>query len=137
MGKVKHFKNIKHRQSIRLNEYDYANPNWYYVTICTKDKKCVFGKVRNGKLVLNKFGMLAKDEWIRTVIDEVACRLVDHDYIPIVVQNDVISIRRIQLDKQNPIVKCLLELYTALELIDVDDDLLCRIRALFKSQIVI
>jgi REP element-mobilizing transposase RayT len=66
MGEVKNFKNLKHRQSIRLNEYNYANPNWYYVTICTKDKKCVFGKVRNGKLVLNKFGILAKDEWIRT-----------------------------------------------------------------------
>ena len=66
MGEVKNIKNIKNRQSIWLNEYDYVNPNWYYITICTKDKKCVFGKVRNGKLVLNKFGMLAKDEWIRT-----------------------------------------------------------------------
>ena len=26
-------------KSIRLKEYDYTNPNWYYVTICSHNKK--------------------------------------------------------------------------------------------------
>jgi REP element-mobilizing transposase RayT len=66
MNEVENFNNLKHRRSIRLKEYDYSNPNWYYITICTKDKKSVFGDVKNGKLVLNKFGLIAKNEWIIT-----------------------------------------------------------------------
>jgi REP element-mobilizing transposase RayT len=54
------------RKSIRLKEYDYTNPNWYYVTICTNKKNCVFGNVDNGKLVLNKLGKVANEEWLKT-----------------------------------------------------------------------
>ena len=28
------------RKSIRLKEYDYSLAGYYFVTICTKDKKC-------------------------------------------------------------------------------------------------
>ena len=28
------------RKSIRLKEYDYSQAGYYFVTICTKDKKC-------------------------------------------------------------------------------------------------
>jgi REP element-mobilizing transposase RayT len=55
-----------HRKSIRLREYDYTNPNWYYVTICTHDKKKIFGEVENGKMILNKFGKIVEEEWIKT-----------------------------------------------------------------------
>jgi REP element-mobilizing transposase RayT len=54
------------RRTIRLKEYDYANPNWYYVTICTKNKRCAFGNVHKGKLVPNELGKVAKAEWLRT-----------------------------------------------------------------------
>ena len=68
MKEIEQDKNIipSGRRSIRLREYDYANPNWYYVTICTNDKRCVFSNVNYGKLVLNKFGKVAKEEWLRT-----------------------------------------------------------------------
>ena len=55
-----------HRRSIRLKEYDYTNPNWYYVTICTKDKVCCFGKVKNGKMILNDYGKIVEEEWLKT-----------------------------------------------------------------------
>ena len=55
-----------HRKSIRLKGYDYTNPNWYYVTICTYDKKKIFGEVENGKMILNKFGKIVEEEWIKT-----------------------------------------------------------------------
>jgi REP element-mobilizing transposase RayT len=55
-----------HRKSIRLKEYDYTNPNWYYVTICTQDKKKIFGEVKNGKMILNKFGKIVEEEWVMT-----------------------------------------------------------------------
>ena len=55
-----------HRRSIRLKEYDYTNPNWYYVTICTHDKKNLFGKIKNSKMMFNDFGKIVKEEWLKT-----------------------------------------------------------------------
>lgn len=37
--------NIHHRKSIRLQEYDYSQEGAYYVTICTKNRECLFGKI--------------------------------------------------------------------------------------------
>ncbi len=54
------------RKSIRLREYDYANPNWYYVTICSNDRKIIFGKVENGKMLLNDYGKIVEEEWLKT-----------------------------------------------------------------------
>ena len=55
-----------HRRSIRLKEYDYTNPNWYYVTICTYNRNNIFGEVKNGKAILNEFGKIVDEEWLRT-----------------------------------------------------------------------
>ena len=54
------------RKSVRLKEYDYTNPSWYYVTICTNDKACCLGKIRNGKMILNSFGKIIEEEWLKT-----------------------------------------------------------------------
>ncbi|UCH66281.1 MAG: transposase [Ignavibacterium sp.] len=62
----KNIKNPSGRRSIRLKEYDYANPNWYYVTICTVDQTCLIGDVNDGKLVMNELCGIVKEEWLRT-----------------------------------------------------------------------
>ena len=31
------------RKSPRLRSFDYASENYYFVTICTRDKRCLFG----------------------------------------------------------------------------------------------
>lgn len=36
---------LPQRKSIRLKDYDYSQAGFYFVTICTKDKKCLFWKV--------------------------------------------------------------------------------------------
>ncbi|MBU1104656.1 hypothetical protein KJ664_02010 [Patescibacteria group bacterium] len=33
------------RRSIRLKEYDYSQNGWYFVTICTQNRKCLFGEI--------------------------------------------------------------------------------------------
>ena len=33
------------RKSTRLKKYDYSTPGAYFVTICTKDRKCILGKI--------------------------------------------------------------------------------------------
>jgi len=53
-------------ESSRLKDWDYSTPWWYYVTICTKDMKCWFGKVESGKMVLNDLGKVVEEEWVKT-----------------------------------------------------------------------
>jgi putative transposase len=52
-----------HRRSIRLKEYDYAQPGAYFVTICTRDRECLFGHVVNGEIHLNEAGEVAQRCW--------------------------------------------------------------------------
>jgi len=55
-----------HHRSIRLKGYDYSQSGAYYTTICTHDKKSLFGKIIDGNMVLNEFGEIVNDEWIKT-----------------------------------------------------------------------
>ena len=43
------------RKTPRMQNFDYSSENFYFVTICTADKKCIFGKP--GKL--NQLGEIA------------------------------------------------------------------------------
>jgi len=52
-----------HRRSIRLPDYDYSQPGAYYITIVTWQRECLFGEVVGGKMKLNKFGLVAKQQW--------------------------------------------------------------------------
>lgn len=54
------------RQSIRLKGYDYSRPGYYFVTICVKNRVPLFGQVTRDKMILNKYGKIAQDEWSRT-----------------------------------------------------------------------
>jgi len=36
------------------------------VTICTKDRECLFGEIVDGKITLNEYGQVVIDEWLRT-----------------------------------------------------------------------
>lgn len=43
---------IHSRHTIRLQNYNYSNPGWYFVTICSKNMECIFDN--NLKSVLSK-----------------------------------------------------------------------------------
>lgn len=36
------------RESFRLSDYDYSQPGMYFVTICAKDRECLFGTITVG-----------------------------------------------------------------------------------------
>jgi REP element-mobilizing transposase RayT len=57
-----------HRRSLRLKGYDYSQPGTYFITICTKNRECLLGEIKNGKIILNEFGEIAKSEWIKSSI---------------------------------------------------------------------
>ena len=51
------------RRSIRLPGYDYSQPGLYFVTICTQNKKCFFGKIENGIVHPNRYGKIILEQW--------------------------------------------------------------------------
>ena len=53
-----------HRRSIRLKGYDYSQSGGYYLTIVTQDRKCLFGDIINGKMILNESGRFAQKCWL-------------------------------------------------------------------------
>ena len=57
-----------HRRSIRLKGYDYSQIGAYFITICTQNRECLFGKIVDGKMVLNPFGRIVADEWTKTAL---------------------------------------------------------------------
>jgi putative transposase len=52
-----------HRHSIRLPEYDYTQPGAYFVTICVKNRDCLFGEIVNGEMRLNEYGEIVTEKW--------------------------------------------------------------------------
>ena len=57
---------IHNRHTIRLPEYDYSQKGMYYVTICTYRKACIFGSIKDSKVILNQIGKIAREELIKT-----------------------------------------------------------------------
>jgi len=53
-----------HRRSIRLKGYDYTRAGAYFVTICTKDRACLFGDVADGVMRLNQMGHIVRQCWL-------------------------------------------------------------------------
>ena len=47
------------RKSIRLKGYDYSQPGGYFITICTKETRRLFGRIVAGEMILNRFGTVA------------------------------------------------------------------------------
>jgi len=56
---------IHHRRSIRLKGYDYSRAGLYFITICCQDRICRFGHVENMEMILNEYGMVTDNEWIK------------------------------------------------------------------------
>ena len=65
---TKYYSERHHRKSIRLQEYDYSQEGAYFVTICIHEMKCMFGRINNGSMTLNKHGVIAYEEWMRTKV---------------------------------------------------------------------
>jgi putative transposase len=54
------------RRSVRLKDYDYSQQGAYFVTICAKSRKCLFGEIIDGEIRLNEIGVTIRDQWVRS-----------------------------------------------------------------------
>ncbi len=52
------------RRTLRLKEFDYPQSGAYFVTVCTKERECLFGEIVDEKMVLNETGRLVLCTWL-------------------------------------------------------------------------
>jgi len=57
------FANKYRIDSARLKGWDYSSPGYYFITICTKNRECVFGNTSNGKMILSDIVKTADNCW--------------------------------------------------------------------------
>ncbi len=60
---MKYNPKVHHRRSIRLNEYDYSQEGGYFITLCSQNRKCVFGEIKDGVMHLSSVGGVAAQCW--------------------------------------------------------------------------
>lgn len=53
----------KRRKSYRLSCWDYRNAGYYFVTICTENRRQHFGKIVDGEMWLNHVGKIVQQFW--------------------------------------------------------------------------
>ena len=54
--------NFPKRKPTRLAGYDYGTPGAYFITICTKDRRCLLGEVKNNEMCLSGLGEITEKE---------------------------------------------------------------------------
>ena len=54
---------LPNRKSIRLKNYDYSQPGYYFITICTHNRKHRFGGIVDEQMQLNQFGKIVTEQW--------------------------------------------------------------------------
>lgn len=50
--------NKHNRRSFRLKGYDYSTDGLYFLTICCQNRKCMFGNIHDGEMILNDAGLM-------------------------------------------------------------------------------
>ena len=54
----------KHRRrSIRLKNFDYSQPGYYFITVVTHKRALLFSEVRDGESRLNDAGRVVQAAW--------------------------------------------------------------------------
>ena len=56
------------RRPLRLKDYDYCQEGAYFITICTRNRKCLLAKVIENEVRLNNWGRVVESEWRQTAM---------------------------------------------------------------------
>ena len=78
---MKYNPEIHHRRSIRLKEYDYTQTGAYFITICSVQRKHIFGDVIDGEVKLSSWGEIAKREWFKTADLRTYVKLHEDEFV--------------------------------------------------------
>jgi len=72
---------LHHRASIRMKGYDYALAGAYLITIVTHHRDCLFGKIVDEKMILNRHGEIVQEEWFASIEIRKEIRLFTDEFV--------------------------------------------------------
>ena len=100
-----------HRRSIRLREYDYSQPGGYFVTVCTAEKRALFGQIIADEMRMKNTGRIVESEWFRmatarpNLVLDAFVIMPNHVHGVIIIQDDCRgTARRAPTDRDHCIV---------------------------------
>jgi REP element-mobilizing transposase RayT len=70
------------RKNLRLEDFDYAQEGAYFITICTYNRKCLWGEIIDNDVRLNDWGKIVESEWLQTAILRPYVRLDAYAVMP-------------------------------------------------------
>ncbi|MDD5672785.1 MAG: hypothetical protein PHC61_01355 [Chitinivibrionales bacterium] len=73
------FRNKYRVESARLPGWDYSAPGYYFVTMCTHDRGCLFGEIIDDTMGLNEYGEIVRDEWLNSF--EIRSELIQDKFV--------------------------------------------------------
>ena len=74
--------NLRQRKPTRKPGIDYARPGFYFVTICTKEKEEILGKINGNTMSLNDLGCIIRECWLDLPNHYSLCRLHEFAVMP-------------------------------------------------------
>jgi REP element-mobilizing transposase RayT len=90
--------NDKYRiESIRIKGYDYSQDGYYYLTICAKDRKCIFSEIIDDSVILSDLGNIIEEELKKSC--EIRKEIILDEYI--IMPNHIHLIIRIEKINSN------------------------------------
>src|SRR6266478_3818939 len=88
------FRNRYRVEPTPLPDWDYSSRGWYFVTLCTKDKKCSLGHAVDGQIVLSDAGVIAETQmkavsshYLSVIVDRYVV-MPNHVHAIIVIEGD-------------------------------------------------
>jgi len=86
---------IPRRRSVRLPLFDYSMPGAYFITICAKDKKPLFGRMHGIDVWLTSIGKIVDECWLDIPTHFPQVELATHIVMP-EHMHGIILLRRVQ-----------------------------------------
>jgi REP element-mobilizing transposase RayT len=79
---------LQQRKQLRLKGWDYGK-GWYFVTVCIKSRKCIFGNIQKNDILLSQEGHIV-EKWISSLplhYDDVSidCSVVMPNHVHMIV----------------------------------------------------
>ena len=87
------------RRSLRLRGYDYSGQGAYYMTICTQNRECLFGDIKDNEMALNTAGKMVNDTWNGLKSFFVSASLIDQQMSPTKLLISPVMLERARLTK--------------------------------------
>ncbi|MDY0925962.1 transposase [Pantoea trifolii] len=54
---------MNRRKNTRLQNYDYSSPGAYFITLVTRSRAPLFGRINHGQIIDSQIGSVARKEW--------------------------------------------------------------------------